>query len=233
MATIMIVEDNDELRRLLADYLTKYGYHCIDLEKFNEVLTEFLETKPDLVLLDINLPSFDGFYWCRQIRKYSNCPIIFISAREGTMDQVLAIENGADDYITKPFSFEIVTAKVMSQLRRTMGEYALNQGEKVINFDGLKYYPEKLEMEFRGKVCELSKKEAAMIELLLERGNKVTSRDRLMEKMWDTDMFVDENTLNVYISRIRKVLKDLGISYAVETVRGAGYRMKNTWDENR
>lgn len=233
MPKIMIIEDNEDLRKLLENYLTKYGYQCVGLDNFDRVLTEFRENSPDLVLLDINLPSFDGFYWCRQIRKYSKCPIIFISAREGTMDQVMAIENGADDYITKPFSFEIVTAKVKSQLRRTLGEYALNQKEKVINFEGLKYYPEKLELEFKGKNYELSKKEATMIALLLERGDKVTSRDRLMEKMWDTDMFVDENTLNVYISRIRRVLKELGINDAVETIRGAGYRMKKTWEDNQ
>lgn len=211
----MIIEDNEDLRKLLENYLTKYGYQCVGLDNFDRVLTEFRENSPDLVLLDINLPSFDGFYWCRQIRKYSKCPIIFISAREGTMDQVMAIENGADDYITKPFSFEIVTAKVKSQLRRTQD------------------YPEKLELEFKGKNYELSKKEATMIALLLERGDKVTSRDRLMEKMWDTDMFVDENTLNVYISRIRRVLKELGINDAVETIRGAGYRMKKTWEDNQ
>lgn len=211
----MIIEDNEDLRKLLENYLTKYGYQCVGLDNFDRVLTEFRENSPDLVLLDINLPSFDGFYWCRQIRKYSKCPIIFISAREGTMDQVMAIENGADDYITKPFSFEIVTAKVKSQLRRTQD------------------YPEKLELEFKGKNYELSKKEATMIALLLERGDKVTSRDRLMEKMWDTDMFVDENTLNVYISRIRRGLKELGINDAVETIRGAGYRMKKTWEDNQ
>lgn len=215
MPKIMIIEDNEDLRKLLENYLTKYGYQCVGLDNFDRVLTEFRENSPDLVLLDINLPSFDGFYWCRQIRKYSKCPIIFISAREGTMDQVMAIENGADDYITKPFSFEIVTAKVKSQLRRTQD------------------YPEKLELEFNGKNYELSKKEATMIALLLERGDKVTSRDRLMEKMWDTDMFVDENTLNVYISRIRRVLKELGINDAVETIRGAGYRMKKTWEDNQ
>ncbi|WP_079529469.1 response regulator transcription factor [Halobacillus hunanensis] len=230
MPSIMVVEDNQELRSLLTDYLSKYGYECKAVDNFQDVLTEFQEISPDLVLLDINLPAFDGFYWCRQIRKYSMCPIIFISAREGTMDQVMAIENGADDYITKPFSFEIVTAKVKSQLRRTMGEYALKQEEKLIEFEGLTYYPEKLELEFNDQTCELSKKEAAMIEVLLERGDKVTSRDRLMEKMWDTDMFVDENTLNVYISRLRKLLKDMGIVNAIETVRGAGYRIRNTWD---
>ncbi|MDX8367221.1 response regulator transcription factor [Cytobacillus sp. IB215665] len=230
MSTILIVEDNDKMRELLSDYLTKYGYKCKKLEDFEEVLAVFLEVNPDLVLLDINLPYFDGFYWCRQIRKHSNCPIIFISAREGTMDQVMAIENGGDDYITKPFSFEIVTAKVKSQLRRTVGEYSTRKEERIINFNGLKYYPEKLEISFQSKTLELSKKEALLIELLLERSDKVTSRERLMEKMWDTDTFVDENTLNVYITRIRKRLEEFGITGAIETIRGAGYRMKNTWN---
>ncbi|MCR6098606.1 response regulator transcription factor [Salipaludibacillus agaradhaerens] len=230
MATILIVEDNEDLRTFVSDHITKFGYDSYLVTDFKEVLSDFLKVTPDLVLLDINLPYYDGFYWCRQIRKHSNCPIIFISARESTMDQVMAIEHGADDYITKPFSFEIVTAKIKSQLRRTLGEYAEPQGGKVINLHGLKYYPEKLELVFQDHIQELSKKEAAMIELLLERGERVTSRDRLMEKMWDTDLFVDENTLNVYISRLRKLLKEMGIHDAIETVRGAGYRLKKTWD---
>ncbi|MGM7683332.1 response regulator transcription factor [Cytobacillus sp. Hm23] len=230
MATILIVEDNDKLKYLLSDHLTKYGYKCKQINDFEDVLAVFLEVNPDLVLLDINLPYFDGFYWCRQIRKHSSCPIIFISAREGTMDQVMAIENGGDDYITKPFSFEIVTAKVKSLLRRTMGEYSSKHEERITNFCGLKYYPEKMVVEFQSKTVELSKKEALLIELLLERADKVTSRDRLMEQMWDTDTFVDENTLNVYITRIRKRLGELGIHGAIETIRGAGYRMKKTWD---
>ncbi|WP_026558824.1 response regulator transcription factor [Bacillus sp. J37] len=230
MKKIMIVEDNDDLRSLLTEHLEKFGYRTVSLDEFDAILDKFLEEEPDLVLLDINLPSFDGFYWCRQIRQHSTCPIIFISAREGTMDQIMALENGADDYITKPFSYEMVIAKIKSHLRRAYGEYAPAQGERVVAFHGLAYLPERMELRFRSQSIEVSKKEALLLEVLLERGEKVTSRDRLIEKMWNTDMFVDENTLNVYITRVRKRLSELGIHDAIETVRGAGYRMRNTWE---
>jgi two-component system, OmpR family, response regulator YxdJ len=231
MKKIMIVEDNTELRSLLTKYIEKFGYRVSAIEKFDTILDMFLEEKPDMVLLDINLPYFDGYYWCRQIRQHSTCPIIFISAREGTMDQIMALENGADDYITKPFEYDVVIAKIRSHMRRAYGEYASAKGERVVNFFGLTYYPERMELRFRGQSIEISKKEALLLEVLLERGEKVTSRDRLIEKMWDTDMFVDDNTLNVYITRVRKRLAELGIYDAIETVRGAGYRMKPTWEE--
>lgn len=227
----MIIEDNDDLRLLLAKHLERFGYGAIVLEQFDAILTKFLEDEPDLVLLDINLPSFDGFYWCRQIRQHSTCPIIFISAREGTMDQIMALENGADDYITKPFEYDMVIAKIKSHLRRAYGEYATAQGERKVNFYGLTFLPERMELQFRSQSMEVSKKEALLLEVLLERGDKVTSRDRLIEKMWDTDMFIDENTLNVYITRVRKRLSELGIHDAIETVRGAGYKMRHTWEE--
>ncbi|NEW08969.1 response regulator transcription factor [Paenibacillus sp. SYP-B3998] len=229
MQKILIVEDNEDLRSLLAVHLDKHGFQTMATVQFERVLGDFLEGKPDLVLLDINLPSFDGYYWCRQIRQHSTCPIIFISAREGTMDQIMALDNGADDFITKPFSYEMVTAKVRSHLRRAYGEYAATVGERVVHFHGLTYVIEKMELQFQAQSIELSKKEASLLEVLLERGDKVTSRDRLMEKMWDTDMYVDENTLNVYMTRVRKKLSELGIHDAIETVRGAGYRMKLTW----
>lgn len=226
----MIIEDNVDLRCLLTKHLEKYGFNTVVVENFDVILEKFLEEGPDLVLLDINLPSFDGYYWCRQIRKHSTCPIIFISAREGTMDQIMALENGGDDYITKPFSYEMVIAKIKSHLRRAYGEYASSHGEREISFFGLTYLPERMELRFRSHSIELSKKEALLLEVLLKRGEKVTSRDRLIEKMWNTDMFVDENTLNVYITRVRKRLSELGIHDAIETVRGVGYRMRHTWE---
>ena len=231
MKKIMIIEDNEELRILLTNHINKFGYKTIAIEQFEQILEGFLKVEPDLVLLDINLPSFDGFYWCRQIRKHSTCPIIFVSAREGTMDQIMALENGGDDYITKPFSYDFVIAKINSHIRRVYGEYAQTQGERIINFYGLTYLPERMELRFGPQSVEVTKKEALLFEVLLERGEKVTSRERLMEKMWDTDLFVDENTLNVYIARVRKRLTEFGIQDAIETVRGAGYRMKCTWEE--
>src|SRR5699024_9786133 len=127
---IMIVEDDVKISEHLRSYIAKYGYDVVVVEDFERVLETFHQEQPDLVLLDINLPYFDGFYWCRQIRKDSICPVIFISARTGEMDQVMAIENGGDDYITKPFHPDIVMAKIRSQLRRAYGEYAHKQQER-------------------------------------------------------------------------------------------------------
>src|SRR5699024_6799930 len=167
----------------------------------------FQQQKPDLVLLDINLPFFDGFYWCRQIRTVSICPVIFISARTGEMDQVMALENGGDDYITKPFSPEIVMAKIRSQLRRAYGEYSNQHRERLVEQEGLKLYVERLEVHFQGKSISVTKNEAAIIELLLERYPRVSGREDLLEKLWDDQTFVDENTLNVNMARVRKKLR--------------------------
>lgn len=231
MKKILIAEDNENLRSLLTKHIEKFGYKVIALDQFNNILDKFLEKEPDLVLLDINLPCYDGFYWCRQIRQHSICPIIFISAREGAMHQIMALENGADDYITKPFEYDMVIAKVKSHLRRAYGEYASNKSERMLNFHGLTFLPERMELRFQSKSIEVSKKEALLLEVLLERGEKVTSRDRLIEKMWNTDMFIDENTLNVYIARVRKRLSAIGFQDTIETVRGAGYRMRYTGEQ--
>ncbi|KKB75178.1 MULTISPECIES: response regulator transcription factor [Bacillus] len=226
MTKIMIVEDSEDIRQLLQNYLEKYGYNTVTTHDFTTILDTFLEEKPDLVLLDINLPAYDGYYWCRQIRQHSTCPIIFISARSGEMDQVMAIENGGDDYIEKPFSYEVVLAKIKSQIRRAFGEYAVKQGEKVVEFEGVQLFVERFELRFRDKKHELSKKESRLLEVLLERGEKVTSRDRLMEKTWETDTFVDENTLNVYIARLRKKLRGMDVPFSIESVRGEGYQLR-------
>lgn len=226
MTKIMIVEDSEDIRQLLQNYLEKYGYNTVATHDFTSILDTFLEVKPDLVLLDINLPAYDGYYWCRQIRQHSTCPIIFISARSGEMDQVMAIENGGDDYIEKPFSYEVVLAKIKSQIRRAFGEYAVKQGEKVVEFEGVQLFVERFELRYRDVKHELSKKESRLLEVLLERGEKVTSRDRLMEKTWETDTFVDENTLNVYIARLRKKLRGMGVPFSIESVRGEGYQLR-------
>ncbi|TKG98878.1 response regulator transcription factor [Peribacillus simplex] len=229
MQKVLIIEDDPKIAEHLNSYLVKYGYNSIFMENFDDVMDEFHKQKPDLVLLDINLPSFDGYYWCRQIRKESICPVIFISARVGEMDQVMALENGGDDFITKPFHPEIVMAKIRSQLRRAYGEYASQAQERILETGGIKLFPERLELSFRDKTVPLSKKEADIIESLLERYPRVAGREDLLEKLWDEQVYVDENTLNVNITRVRKKFEAVGIPGAVETVRGAGYRLNVTW----
>lgn len=144
----------------------------------------------------------------------------------------MALKNGADDYITKPFSFEIVVAKVGSQLRRVYGEYSTRSGERTIEQAGLTLYPERMQAIFGSKTTDLSKKETQLLECLLERANRVVSRDRLLEALWDDASFVEENTLNVNITRVRKKLLELGLMEVLETVRGAGYRLNVTWSRS-
>lgn len=229
----MIVEDDIKIAKHLCSYIEKYGYEIIMTEDFETIIDTFRRAQPNLILLDINLPSYDGYYWCRQFRKESICPVIFISARTGEMDQVMALENGGDDFITKPFHPDIVMAKIRSQLRRAYGEYSANYDERMLIQDGLSLYPERLELRFKDKVTTLTKKETDIIESLLERYPRVAGRQDLLAKLWDDQAYVDENTLNVNITRVRKKFQELGIEDPVETVRGAGYRLKVTWKEGK
>ncbi|PBH52793.1 DNA-binding response regulator [Clostridioides difficile] len=214
---------------LLKDYIEKYGFEVIVEENFDDIMITFESFKPHLVLLDVNLPKFDGFYWCRCIRQQSNLPIIFISARDGNVDQIRALESGADDYITKPFYYDVVMAKIKSHIRRVYGEYSPKIDERIVELDGLKFYPERLELELNGENLIITKKEGILIECLIKRYPKVVSRDYLLEKIWDDIEFVEENTLNVNVSRIRKRFEELGIDNAVQTVRGLGYKLNKNW----
>ncbi|MCC0783396.1 response regulator transcription factor [Clostridioides sp. ES-S-0108-01] len=226
---VYIVEDDISISTLLKDYIEKYGFEVIVEENFDNIMITFESFKPDLVLLDVNLPKFDGFYWCRCIRQQSNLPIIFISARDGNVDQIRALESGADDYITKPFYYDVVMAKIKSHIRRVYGEYSPKIDERIVELDGLKFYPERLELELNGKNLIITKKEGILIECLIKRYPKVVSRDYLLEKIWDDIEFVEENTLNVNVSRIRKRFEELGIDNAVQTVRGLGYKLNKNW----
>lgn len=229
MAKILIVEDDPKLAAHLEKEVEKYNHDTLVVTNFEYVMDDFHSFSPELVLLDINLPSFDGFYWCRQIRQVSTCPIIFISARIGEMDQVMALENGGDDYITKPFHPEVVLAKINSQLRRAYGEYASITRERIVEQNGLQLYVERLELRYEEEKLLLTKKEADILEALLTRYPRVAGREILLEKLWDDEAFVDENTLNVNMTRTRNKLKEIGIEGAIETVRGVGYRLNITW----
>lgn len=226
---IYIVEDDISISTLLKDYMNKYGFQAVIVENFNNIMEEFDELSPSVVLLDVNLPKFDGFYWCTKIRQKSNVPIIFISARDSGMDQIRALESGADDYITKPFYYDVVIAKIKSYIRRAYGEYSPKLDERIVELDGLKFYPERLELKYKSKDLVLTKKEGILLECLMKKYPKVVSRDYLLEKIWDDIEFVEENTLNVNVSRIRKRLYDLGIEDGVQTVRGVGYKLNKTW----
>ena len=227
---IMIVEDDASIANLLGSHIEKYGYKTIMVDDFDRILDIFIEKNPHLVLLDINLPRYDGYYWCRKIRQKSKNPIILISARDGEMDQVMGIESGADDYITKPFSYGVVMAKIKSQLRRCFGELAPDAAEeRKIELAGLILYPERPELHLKGKSVVLARKEAVLAEVLMQMSPRTVSREILMEKLWDDQTFIDENTLNVNVARLSKKLQEIGVEEALETVRGYGYRLNVSW----
>lgn len=221
---ILIVEDDLKIASMLADTLRKYHYEVQTVQAFDQIVEEFKAFSPHLVLLDINLPSYDGYYWCRQLRQFTTVPIIYISARSGEMDQIFALENGGDDFIMKPFHYEIVLAKIKSHLRRTYGEYASKQEERTVQQGQLQLFLERMELQVKDEMIPLQKKECVILELLMSEAPKVVSRERLLEELWDDQAFVDENTLNVNMTRVRKKLADYDVQSTIETVRGAGYR---------
>lgn len=222
---IMIVEDDQKIAKILAQELERYGMVALIVEDFTRVKEAFCSSQPDLVLLDINLPKFDGYCWCRQIRTLSKVPIIFVSARDQDVDQVRALESGGDDYISKPFNLELAIAKINSLLRRTYGEYAVSKpldvlaiGDVVINRAD--------SSASRGDVrVELTAKELELLWILAQRNGTIVSREELLDVLWDDEEFVDDNTLTVNVSRLRRRLDELGLGQAIETRRGQGYRL--------
>lgn len=229
MYSIMLIEDDKKLRELIKNHLEKYGYNIQEVENFSNIKSEFIKNNPSLVLMDINLPFYDGFYWCRDIRTVSNVPIVFISARDSDIDQVRAIENGGDDYITKPFSYEVLLAKIKGVIRRVYGSYSEGVSQEVFEIDGLFIYTDKNIIEFRDKKLDLSKNEFVLLFTLVKNINKIVNRDMLLEALWSDIDFVDDNTLSVNMTRLRKKLEDIGIKDSIETKRGQGYKLINNW----
>ncbi len=224
---ILIVEDDAKLRKMIADGLRRYGLAPLAVLDFARVRDEFLAQKPDLVILDVNLPYYDGFFWCRQIRAVSRVPIVFLSARAGDVDQVFAMENGGDDYVTKPFSLEVLIAKVRSVLRRVYGEYAAGPGGHArIEAGGLVLDEERSEAVHGDRRTELSRTELRLLALLVRQAGHIVSRETLLEELWDDVSFVDDNTLTVNVSRVRRKLEDLGFAGGIVTKRGQGYMLE-------
>ncbi len=225
MYKILIVEDELTIAETLKSHLERYEYKCHIVEDFEKVLDTFQETDPHLVIMDINLPAFDGYYWSRKIRKVSTCPIIILSARMSELDQVYGIENGADDFITKPFVMDIVLAKVNGQIRRSYGEYAkdveprmLKTGNTTLNMDTVR-----LSTPTQEEV--LTVKELQLCNMLFEAFPNVVTRQQLLSAIWDEEGFVEENTLTVNIKRLRKKLETVHSSLEIKTIRGIGYQL--------
>lgn len=223
---IFIVEDDEKIATILSEELQRFGYDAVVADDTGRVKEVFIATDPQLVLLDINLPRYDGFYWCRQLRAISKVPIIFISARTDDMDQVRALENGGDDYITKPFNLELVLAKVRSALRRAYGEYALRGESDVISVGELLLIRSQNRIRYGDSELELTPKEFRLLHCLAQRAGQIVSREELLETLWDDVDFVDDNTLTVNVTRVRRRLTEIGLPNAIQTRRGQGYSLQ-------
>lgn len=219
---IGIVEDDIKIADLLKEHLEKYGFGIWVCNDFTDVAAQVLSNDLQLVLLDINLPCYDGFFWCKKIRQHSMIPVIFLSARNMDLDQVYAIECGGDDYLIKPFSYDVVTAKINAHLRRIYGEYAL-QERKTVELEQVILNTETLKLEYSGQTLSLSKNEKDILESLFRAYPQPVKRNELLHLLWDTDVFVEENTLNVNIGRARKRLRELSCPFEIKALRNVGY----------
>lgn len=220
MHRIFIVEDDAAIAAALQKHLTTWGFDVRCAEDFRNVLAECTAFDPQLVLLDITLPFYNGYHWCQELRRVSNVPVVFLSSASDNMNIVMAMNMGADDFIAKPFDLDVLTAKVQALLRRT---YDFAPAEPVLSHRGAVLQPGDQSLLVNGEKLPLSKNEYRILWTLLKEKGKIVSRERLMEALWQTDSFVDENTLSVNMARLRKKLDGAGLAGFIATRVGAGY----------
>ena len=220
MYKILIIEDDFTIASLISSHLDKWGFDTKYIEDFHNIMEIFDTYTPDLVLTDINLPCYNGFHWCSEIRKTSNVPIIFISSVSDNMNIVMAMNMGGDEYIEKPFDINVLTAKIQALLRRT---YSLSQPKNVIDYKALSLNLNNTELTCNGNTISITKNEYMILQLLMEKHGCVVSRDELMEKLWGNDEFIDDNTLTVNVTRLRKKLEAYGCTDYIKTKKGIGY----------
>lgn len=217
---IVIVEDDKNISKLLADELRSWGYETSQIDDFNKVKDEVMDKCSDLVLMDISLPSYNGFYWTQELRKVSKVPIIFISSHTEAMDIIQAMQFGADDYITKPINIAVTRAKIHAILRRCY-DYKLESD--ILLYDSCSLNILKATVSHKNTEISLTRTELMILESLFQAKGEIVSRDNLIEKCWQSENFIDDNTLAVNINRLRKKLKDLGKASMIQTKKGLGY----------
>ena len=220
MSKILIVEDDRMIAESVKNHLETWGYEAVIAEHFQNILEDVTASAPDLILLDITLPSYNGFYWCREIRKLFKMPIIFLSSASDNMNIVMAMDMGGDDFIAKPFDMAVLTAKIGAMLRRS---YSFSGQMNVINHRDAILNLVDNSITYQGKRAKLSKNEAQIMTLLMENAGSIVSRDMIMMQLWDSENFIDDNTLTVNITRIRKKLKEIGLEDFIRTRKGSGY----------
>jgi len=219
----MIIEDDITIAKTIKDHLCKWDYDVMYITDFKNVTEQVIRFEPQLVLLDIMLPYFNGFYWCNEIRRISKVPIIFISSAGDNMNIVMAMNMGGDDFISKPFDLNVLTAKVGALIRRT---YAFQGQVNVIEHKGVILNLSDATLTYKNQKIELTKNDYRILQLLMENVGKVVSRDEIMQRLWESDDFVDDNTLTVNITRLRKKLSEAGLENFITTKKGIGYMVE-------
>mgnify|MGYP002549646744 CR=1 FL=1 len=220
MFKILIVEDDRGIAEGIQSLLEQWGMEARQVQDFRNITGEFETYQPHLILLDIKLPSYDGYYWCGQLRQRTAAPIIFISSAADNMNIVMAMNMGGDDFIAKPFDLAVLSAKLQAVLRRS---YGMELKSHTLDFDGISLDLDDTTASYKGEKIELTKNEFIILKTLFEKIGKVVSRDELMEKLWGNDEFVDDNTLTVNIARVRKKFEQVGADGLIRTKRGLGY----------
>ena len=224
MYRIMIVEDDKRIAQAISKQISMWNIESVCVNDFRNIMGELAECKPHLVLLDISLPFYNGYYWCEEIRQVSKVPIIFLSSASDNMNIVMAMNMGGDDFIAKPFDMGVLIAKIQAVLRRT---YDFTASVSIIEHKGLILNTENNTLTYKGENIDLTKNEYRIIHVLMTNRDKVVSREKLMEKLWESDSFVDENTLTVNVNRLRKKLDAIGAKNMIATKHGIGYILQS------
>lgn len=217
---LLIIEDDEIISSSIKDYLVKWGYDVKSAKDFNNIIAEVSDFQPELILLDVMLPYYNGFHWCNEIRKFSKVPIIFISSADENMNIVMAMDMGGDDFIGKPFELSVLRAKITALIRRT---YSFKVNMNIMEYNKLVLNLNDATISYDGKIVELTKNEFKILQLLMENQGNIVARDMLMNRLWDSECFIDDNTLTVNITRIRRKLKEIGLDNFIKTKKGLGY----------
>lgn len=222
MYKIMLVEDDPVISEQLCQFLRSWRFDVVPVKNFGEVIEEFCREMPQMVLLDINLPYYNGYYWCEEIRKHSKVPIIFLSGQADNMNIIMAINQGADDFIAKPFDLSLLVAKINALLRRT---YDFAESHNIIENNGMILNLSEAKIYFKDKSAELTKNEFRILQTLFEADGSYVSREEIMRRLWESELFIDDNTLTVNVTRLRKKMEKEGIPDRIETKKDIGYRL--------
>lgn len=218
---VLLIEDDPSIFDMIKERFSQWSLQIVGPQNFQKVMDDFIKEKPQLVLIDIQLPAYDGFHWCREIRRVSKVPILFLSSRDHPMDMIMAMQMGADDFVQKPFHMEVLLAKIQAILRRTY-DY-VEESLEITRFNGAVIDYARSQITLDGQLATLTKNELFILRILVEKVDRIVSRDDLMRKLWDDERFVNDNTLTVNVNRLRIKLEAIGLQDVIATKKGLGY----------